>query len=531
MPVNKNKVPFFKSFRVRIMCFLILAMVFAAAFSDFLIYEYALKSQFQQLREKLMNIAKIVAMDVDTDSLLKIPLSKDGLSSYEYKIVHDKLLKIKDAIPAIKYIYLLSKTDKPGILKFMVDVSSPDPLANEPESYPGLEYNAARFPQMLNGFKTASADKKLLADEWGVFLSGYAPVKSPSGDVIAVLGVDMEAQDVYEVQRQVKVRALYVMFLGVLLAILFSWGISKRVSRQIKELSSGASIIARGELAHRIKVIGHDEIANLANIFNKMTEALTVYIDELKRTTAEKERLLKELEIAQRIQKSFLPEGAPKIKGLDIAAINMPARMVSGDFYDFIPIEENKWGLVIADVSGKGVPAALFMALSRTLLRASASVIASPSDTLAHANSLIMRDSKSGLFVTLFYAVVDSKNLVFQYANAGHNPPLFVREHSTDIVFLKTHGTPLGIYEDIKVTTENISLKKDDLLVLYTDGVVDAVNENNEHFDIERLSAIVKENRNLEAGEIMEKIQNEVSSFVGGQPQFDDITLMIIKAV
>lgn len=520
-----------RSFRAKIMCFLIAAMLFSAALSDFLIYRYTLKSQFHQLREKLITIAKLVAMEVDNVDLANVPLNKEGLNTPEYKSIHNKFLKIKNSIPDIKYLYVLSKSEKPGILKFIVDTGAGENGAVGPESYPGYEYDASRFPQMLEGFISPNADNKLVADEWGVFLSGYAPIKDTQGETIALLGVDMRAQDVYEVQRQVKQRAVYVLVLGAIMAILFGFVISSGITRQVRELSRGVQRVAQGELSYRVKVKGKDEIAGLARVFNQMTEDLTVYIQELKRTTAEKERLLKELEIAQRIQKSFLPESTPKIKGLDIAAINIPARMVSGDFYDFIPVQDNKWGLVIADVSGKGVPAALFMALSRTLLRASAAVILSPSEAVKHTNSLILHESRSELFVTLFYAVVDVNNLTFKYANAGHNPPILIRRESNDIVFLKAQGTPIGIYEDIQVHTDEFSLKKDDLLVLYTDGVVDAANANKEHFEIDRLSAIIRENRSLGAQEIMKKIEEEVSLFVGGYPQFDDITLMIIKAV
>ena len=527
--MKENKTFFlFRSFRFKIMCFFILAMIFLAALSGFLIYDYALKSQFEQLREKLITISKIAAINVDTHGLLAIPLNKEGLKTIEYKLISENLTKIKDSIPVIKYIYILAKTDNAGILKFIVDVGS----GNEgPESYPGLEYNASRFPEMLEGFISPTADKKLAADEWGVFLSGYAPIYDTEGKVIALLGVDMKAQDVYEVQKEVKRRAIFVLLLGIVLSVMLGFIISGGVSKQIRELAKGAQRISKGELTYRMAIKGSDEIARLSVIFNKMSQDLKLYIEELKRTTAEKERMLKELEIARRIQRSFLPEEYPKIPGLDIAAINIPARMVSGDFYDFIPIEPGKWGLVIADVSGKGVPAALFMALSRTLLRASASIILSPSDTLSRANELIMRDSKSNLFVTLFYAVVDSHGLVFKYANAGHNPPIFVRQDSSDIIFLKTAGTPLGIYPDIQVVTEEFVLKKNDLLVLYTDGVIDAVNDKNEHFDMDRLSDIIRQVRNLSSEDIMAKIQEEVSLFVGGQPQFDDITLMIIKAV
>jgi sigma-B regulation protein RsbU (phosphoserine phosphatase) len=261
-----------------------------------------------------------------------------------------------------------------------------------------------------------------------------------------------------------------------------------------------------------------------------MSGDLKKHIEELKRTTAEKERLVREIEIAREIQQGFLPQVNPDIKGIEIAAISIPARMVGGDFYDFIPIDKDNWGLAIADVSGKGIPSALFMALSRALMRASASLDMSPDKALNHANILIRQDSKSNMFVTVFYAILDSKNMSLKYANAGHNPPLFIAGPDYDIALLKAQTMPLGIMENIEATTQEIMLTKGDLVVLYTDGVTEAVNEFKESFEIERLEEIVKANRHLTANELIRKIEQDLKDFVGRQPQFDDITIMIIKA-
>jgi sigma-B regulation protein RsbU (phosphoserine phosphatase) len=341
----------------------------------------------------------------------------------------------------------------------------------------------------------------------------------------------MGAHDVYNVQKEVNRRAIFVLCLSVIMALVAAAFISGGVSRQIAELVKGAQWVAKGNLDYKVKVKGADEIARLAHLFNRMSADLRIHIEELKRTTAEKERLIKEIEIARGIQQSFLPDSAPQIKGIDIVAVTVPARMVSGDFYDFIPIEKDKWGIVIADVSGKGVPAALFMALSRTLMRASATVALSPAEAVSHVNTLMMRDSKASMFVTLFYAVVDAGPKVLRYANAGHNPPIFIRGATSNTVFLKAQSAPLGVVSDIGVTTEEIVLKNNDIIVLYTDGVTEAANNRGERFEMERFQRVLLENRHLAADEIIKSIEKEVALFVADQPQFDDITLMVIKAV
>jgi len=520
----------FRSFRAKLMLFFVLAMVFVAGTSDFLIHRYALRSQFEQLRNRLMIIAQIAAVNVDVEKLQQIPLKKEGALTAPYKAVAQELAKIKDVVPALKYLYILTKTQKPQILKFVVDVPSDKPADSAILSYPGEEYDAKRFPEMLKGFSAPAADRKLVSDQWGVFLSGYAPIRDKNGEAVAILGVDMKAQDVYDVQKEVNRRAVFVMFLSLALAVILGVFMSAGVSRQIAELVKGAQWVAKGNLNYKVRVKGADEIARLAHLFNRMSGDLRVHIEELKRTTAEKERLVREIEIARGIQQSFLPDSVPIILGIDIAAVTVPARMVSGDFYDFIPVEKDKWGVVIADVSGKGVPAALFMALSRTLMRASATVAFSPSEAVNHVNTLMLQDSKASMFVTLFYAVIDAQPKTFRYANAGHNPPIFIKGSTNNIIFLKAQSAPLGVVSDIQVTTEEIRLKKDDIIVLYTDGVTEAVNDNEERFEMERFQQVLLESRNLTASQIINSIEKKVASFVGTQPQFDDITLMVIKA-
>jgi serine phosphatase RsbU (regulator of sigma subunit) len=513
------------------MFFFVLTMVAAGTATNILVTNYALRSQFEQLRSKMMSIAQTAAVSIDGSSLQSIPLNKEGAQTPVYKEVVGKLLEIKRKVPGIRYIYILAKTSKPGILRFVVNDSTEEKESETAIAYPGDEYDATRFPEMLEGFEKASADKKMGADQWGVFLSGYAPVRSRDGAVVAVLGVDMTAEDVRSVQTAVRQRMRFFFLLKILAAILLGFFISGGVTRQVRELMKGVQHFGKGDLDHKVAVKGSDELAQFASVFNSMSENLKLHIEELKRTTAEKERLVREIEIAQEIQRSLLPDSYPKMAGIDIAAMTLPARMVGGDFYDFIPIDKNIWGLAIADVSGKGIPSALFMALSRALMRASATVTTSPDKAINHANNLICQDSKANMFVTLFYAVLDAETKTFKYANAGHNPPLLVSAASNDIVLLKAQTMPLGINQDIEATTKEFTLKPGDLVVLYTDGVTEAINEKREQFDVERLGEIVKDNRHLSADQLMHRIEDDLKKFVGKQPQFDDITIMIIKAV
>jgi phosphoserine phosphatase RsbU/P len=256
-----------------------------------------------------------------------------------------------------------------------------------------------------------------------------------------------------------------------------------------------------------------------------------------RKTQAEKERLRHKLErteyemkTARAIQASFLPEASPVLDNYELAALSIPASQVGGDFYDFIPLGKNKWGIVIADVSGKGVPAALFMALSRTLVRADTNGELSAADAIQKANHHITETSRFGMFVTLFYGVLDLNKKVFQYVNAGHNPPLLLGQNHHDITMLKAKGIALGVLDDINFEQKEIPLNGDDMLVLYTDGITEAVNGSNEQFGQERLSKIIHDNGSMKAQELVDTIKHTVFDFAIGQPQHDDFTVVVLKS-
>lgn len=328
-----------------------------------------------------------------------------------------------------------------------------------------------------------------------------------------------------------KVRNTYLILFIIIIFMVAATSLllARTIVNPITTLIKGAKALGSGDLDSRVHINSGDELETLAGSFNKMADDLQEYMVELQRTTAEKTRLIKELEIAKGIQRSFLPEKEPEISGIDIAASNVAATEVGGDFYDFIPIAKDQWGLTIADVAGKGVPAALFMALSRTLVRASTTGNPNVSESIEKANELICADAKTGMFVTLFYAILDAKKKRLRYVNAGHNPPLLLKQQKGNTVLLKAKGIALGVIENIELEEEEIQLEKGDLITLFTDGVTEAINQKEEQFGQQRLLTLIEENRGLSACEIISKIEAEVTAFSGGQPQFDDITLMIIK--
>lgn len=250
--------------------------------------------------------------------------------------------------------------------------------------------------------------------------------------------------------------------------------------------------------------------------------------EEYARTLAH-QKVLQELTVAAEIQASFLPGALPQRAGWQLAAVLRPARQTSGDFYDVLELPDGRMGLLIADVTDKGTGAALFMALSRTLLRTFAFEYPDqPEKALHAANWRILSDSRSSMFVTVFYAILDPARATLRYSNAGHNPPYLLRA-GADPLPLRNTGIPLGIVEDATWTTEMLALEPDDLLVLYTDGISEAQNWAGEFFEDERLLAAARACRGQTAQAVEDCILAAVERFVGDAPQSDDLTLLVVK--
>lgn len=269
----------------------------------------------------------------------------------------------------------------------------------------------------------------------------------------------------------------------------------------------------------------YDSEGNIAGAIESIRD-----ITDMRRTEEKLESSKSELRIASDIQRSFLPEHIPPVSGYDLAAISVPAMEVGGDFYDFIPGQGERLGMVIADVSGKSVPAALFMALSRTIVRANATHHEKGTEVLQDANDMISADSRSGMFVTLFYGVLDGRAGSLVYANAGHPPPILFRSSSEDFVELEVTGIALGVMGGLEYEERQLSLSPGDILVLYTDGVTEAINKEVKQYGAKRLRSIIKDSRQLPAQNIMECILEDISSFSSGQAQYDDITMIVVKA-
>jgi len=264
--------------------------------------------------------------------------------------------------------------------------------------------------------------------------------------------------------------------------------------------------------------------------------AIVIENTELHKMRLAKERLDTELDDARRVQRRLIPETPPHVPGFQIAAFWHPANQVSGDYYDFIEMPDGRWGFVIGDVTGKGLDSALFMANTRSVIRASAGIGGTPVEIIARANDTLANDSPTGMFVTLFFGILDPRAHRFSYVNAGHNKPLLRRAATGKVEILQGGNRALAITPQFPYTSSEVELGHGDLIVLYTDGVTEATAEDNTLFGEQRLTAALMDcgdasYRSNSAKQMIRAIDQRVRDFIGAQPQSDDITVVALRRV
>ncbi len=297
----------------------------------------------------------------------------------------------------------------------------------------------------------------------------------------------------------------------------------------------GLPLVARGHLVGAM-LVDHPGLDGGAmdqrrlNILSGIAHqtALALENARLQAEASAVERMERELEVARTIQTSFLPDDLPQQPGWEVAAYYRAARQVGGDFYDFFQVDEHRWAVVVADVADKGVPAALFMVLSRTLLRAVGLNRHSPLETLRRVNQLLLHDSRSDLFVTVWYGLWDARTGTVQYCSAGHNPPLLVHADGS-AELLSARGLALGVLSDIVLNEAEVTLEPGDLLLAYTDGVTDALRADKTEFGVIGLQSTVTSLRKGSAHDIVQGTVHALDRFVEGAPQFDDMTFVVLK--
>jgi len=370
-------------------------------------------------------------------------------------------------------------------------------------------------------------------DDQGEWFSYLSPVVAENGSVPYVVELYRPAEAMDRSDRKASQRVMRVAGATALIAALLVLIFSYIFTRPLRKLMQGTSVVSKGDFSQEIHVRSHDEMGDLAGAFNQMVHDLRQYTSDLERTTAEKERIEGELRFAREVQQGIIPTAFPpfeRAENVEICARIEPAREVGGDYYDFFLVDRNHIGVVIADVSGKGAAAGLFMVLVRTLLRSNSIRNLSAADAVSRTNRLIAGDNPSSMFVTMFYMICNMKTGKIVFCDAGHNPPVLLGHGKARFLRFKKgsgRGVVLGPFEESEYTDGELQLKQGEVIVLYTDGVTEAVNKAEQEYGEERLVQEIEANSDLCKSDLCAKIYDDVQNHQKGLEQFDDITLLL----
>jgi serine phosphatase RsbU (regulator of sigma subunit) len=324
--------------------------------------------------------------------------------------------------------------------------------------------------------------------------------------------------------------ALFIILLILeALALFFGIRIAGGITSAVKALHRGTRQIAKGDFDIQINIPNEDELGDLAVSFNEMAAAVKKGQEE----AIERERLERELETAREIQEKLLPHDMPDVSGFEITGTSLPSQQVGGDYFDFLDIGDGQLGIAIADVSGKGIPAALLMANLQASLHAQIFQPGKVAEIAYRINNLLYRSTDAHMFVTFFYGILDRKRSIFTSTNAGHNQPLLFRSDGR-IERLGEGGLILGFQPDVHYDQQTVTIRPGEVAVLYTDGITEAADPTSEMvaddlFGVERLVDIIQANLDNSARQIQSAILEAISQHTQNAPQYDDITLVIIK--
>ena len=523
----------------------ILGIVITVAVS---IFSYATtKSYLNQLyAERIMTNSNAIAAMLDVNDVKKI-ISDGGEKTPEYKEMYDLFKKLK-ADGEITFLSLVVP-DEDSVTFYidaMVEEMGDDPALQIPYGSNILYTDAANpnDPKDMEKYitiwenyaKNKGIDKPLVTDnDYGFNYTGISVILDENGKAIAEIQYILDMSEVRAYLNSFLVNMFIISFAIIGITILaYIVFVRKIVINPVGRLTDFTQEITRTNdfENQRIKIKTGDEIESLSHAFNFMLSELENYIDNLSKVTAEKERIGAELDVARHIQASMLPSIFPPFPNrdeFDIYASMTPAKEVGGDFYDFFLVDEDHLAMVIADVSGKGVPAAMFMMISKTLLKSAAQSGLSPKAILEKVNNQLCENNDAEMFVTVWIGILEISTGKLVCANAGHEYPAIMRRGGSFELYKDKHGFVLAGMEGSKYREYELVLSAGDRLFVYTDGVAEATDSNNNLYGTDRMIDALNKAKDLSSRELLESLHKDIDSFVGLADQFDDITMLSIQ--
>lgn len=488
-------------------------------------------SQVRNYSSQAFDFARTAANIIDGDRVLGY-VETEEKDDYYYEILD--FLNVTQYETDLKYYYVFVPYENDLVYVWdAVNVEGACDLGQH-EKYMSAESKAATFevfrqnpPEKISIQK----DKK-----YGHIASAYSPIFNSSGDPVAVVGVDLSIPGFRKTIAMYMLLVVAAIFTITMIALtVFYSSVEKNIIKPISMLTkSTGEMIDNLERDREVDIDIHtgDEIEELADAIKKMDGDLHDYIHELSAVTAEKERIGTELNIAKRIQEGMLPNifpPFPERSEFDLYASMIPAKHVGGDFYDFFMVDDTHLALVIADVSGKGVPGALFMAISKVLIKTSVQAGRGPAETLKRVNNQLLEGNNTGLFVTVWLAVIDITTGKGVAANAGHMHPVLKRKGGEYELIKYRHSPAVATIEGIPFKEHEFELGPGDTLFVYTDGVTEATNTEEELFGEDRMIEALNANTDEGAAGMLPAVKEAIDVFVGDAPQFDDITMLIFE--
>ena len=465
---------------------------------------------------------------VDGDNIEDLRNHRDE-DEYEF-IQHrlDAIYKTTD----LKYAYVIIPDLEKQTVEVLFLVSKDPAIVNEMGRGAVTSFNVTDEIQAIYDGKADSAVVNT-NNKYGNVLTIYTPIMDSSGNITALAAVDMSMERMdRSTLRQATFDALLIAFVLMFAFGFFLLYFTRTVIRPVKLISNRmlGFVSHRGERFEPVKIKTGDELQQMAKAFNSMAEDIDKYVADLSAMTSAREKINAELDVASRIQTGFLPDSEKFASGstaFSLSAVMRPAKEVGGDFYDFFMTDDSHLCTVIGDVSGKGVGAAMFMVVVKTLLYDFFVAENSPAQALKLANDRLVDHNPQGMFVTVFAGILDLETGEYTFSNAGHNPPVIMEGDCAPLSV--SAGTAIGIYEGETYTEERLTMKPGDRLFLYTDGVTEALSRERQLFGEDRLLSALRRLRGRTCRQSVYGVLAKLSEFSQGAEQWDDITMLALS--
>ena len=481
--------------------------------------------------------AELIDGDKALDYLQSTGVDQEGRPIYDTDSYYDMILS-----------YLDSAQDEYFLMKYYyVFVPHEDDIAYiwDAENVEGAcqlgdheQYMTGGKEAVEKAFRTDPIEELTVFDDptYGYIVSAYYPIYDHTGTPVAVVGVDLSMERIIStVIHNVLFINIFIVLITLIVVALGFTTIHRKLVQPIGKLNTATKSMVENidrDQDVQLDIHTHDELEELAASFLKMNSDLREYLKKLESVTAEKERIGAELQIAAQIQTDMLPRDFSAFserREFDLYASMDPAKEVGGDFYDFFLIDDNHLALVIADVSGKGVPAALFMANAKTLIKNRTQEGGGPSQILDYVNEKLCEGNKQQYFVTVWLAIIDLSTGKGLAANAGHEHPALRRAGGEFELVLYRHSPGVAMFEGMSFMEHSFALRPGDTLFVYTDGVPEATDSDNVLFDNGGMLKALNKDPGADPKTLLQTVRAEIDAFIGDAPQFDDITMLALR--